>query len=82
MESIILKKKNHCLELRALTEAVCENMFSSIENRVLRFSFIYKTVIWNIFTSIIKIQKKSAITLKKLELPAKDRDMLQADSEW
>ena len=25
-----------------LTKAVCENIFSPIENRVLRFSFIYK----------------------------------------
>ena len=39
---------------RVLTNAVCENSFSVIENRVLRFSFIYKIEIENIFTWILK----------------------------
>ena len=33
------------------------NIFSTIENRVLRFSFIYKIKIYNIFISIIEIQR-------------------------
>ena len=36
------KKKNQWVQLRVLTKAVCENIFSTIENRVLSFSFIYK----------------------------------------
>ena len=36
------KKKHQWVHLRVLTKAVCENIFSTIENRVLRFSFIYK----------------------------------------
>ena len=40
--------------IRILTKAVCKNIFSTIENRVLRLSFLYKIEIWKIFTLIIK----------------------------
>ena len=33
------------LQLRVLTEVVCENIFSIIENRGLRFKFINKIVL-------------------------------------
>ena len=69
--------------MEKITQAVCEKIFSTIENRVLIFSFIYKIEIWYIFTSTIQIQKiqkkiKSAFTVKKLKRPAKDSDMLQS----
>ena len=47
--------------IRALTEAVCENIFSPTQNRVLRLSFIYKIEIENIFTSIIEKLRKNWI---------------------
>ena len=35
-------EKNQWIQLRVLTKAVSENILSTIENRVLKFSFIYK----------------------------------------
>ena len=53
---VVILKKNQSvqLQLRVLTKAVCGNIFSRIENRVLRSSFIYKIIILNIFTLIMK----------------------------
>ena len=39
---IKIDKKPVNTRIHLLTKAVCENIFSTIENRVLRFSFIYK----------------------------------------
>ena len=36
------RKKNQWVQLRVLTKALYENIFSMIENQALRFSFIYK----------------------------------------
>ena len=62
------EKKNQGMQLHVLliTKAVCENIFSTVENRVLRLSFIYKNEIQNIFTSIINNSRKnvSLITVK------------------
>ena len=54
------------LHVLLITKAVCENIFSTVENRVLRLSFIYKNEIQNIFTSIINNSRKnvSLITVK------------------
>ena len=35
-----IKKKNQWVQLSVFTKVVCENIFSTIENRVLRFSII------------------------------------------
>ena len=35
-----LNKKKQCVQLRVLTKAVCEDIFSMIENRDLKLNFI------------------------------------------
>ena len=49
-----LQQKKPMIRLRVLTKAVCENVISTIENRIRMLSFIDKIEISNIFTSIIK----------------------------